>query len=535
MKYKAMICDDEPLEREVLSMIVDKTGLPIEVICDAKNGNDAINKAKEFQPDIIFMDVKMPGIDGITAAKEIITFLPNVKLIIITAYDEFEYLKEALKLGVIEYLLKPVTPEEVETVARKVIEIFENERLNEKREEETRKIIQDMSKIIKTGILAAKILGCFFEEEVSDIEMKYLGIQSLPNSVLIIVPEIETQSKKIIHNKYAVYHTIEKITRKHSDIFVLALGEKIVIGFNGSKYDRYELAIKLKEEVETKTGIITTIGISDIGEFNNLKKLFEETDEMVKLGKFFLGEGNIIKKEDIEVFLKPHFVSLNTKRKQEEMIEFLQLGDSQKALQLLKEVVGEILTTTKNNLLECQINLIEIMMRIVKTISEVGMLTGEEGRVFQFCFSHLQKLMRTQNYRGITLWATSFLEEISDLFAGAKRNENNIVERVVKYINENFEKEIRLKELSQAIYLNPEYFSRLFKKEVGCTFAEYLTRTRIEAAKNYLVNPSLTISEIAKKVGYRDANYFSKVFKKVVGISPTEFRELNSFKVPKSL
>lgn len=188
MKYKAMICDDEPLEREVFSMIVDKTGLPIEVICDAKNGNDAINKAKEFQPDIIFMDVKMPGIDGITAAKEIITFLPNVKLIIITAYDEFEYLKEALKLGVIEYLLKPVTPEEVETVARKVIEIFENERLNEKREEETRKIIQDMSKIIKTGILAAKILGCFFEEEVSDIEMKYLGIQSLPNSVLIIVP-----------------------------------------------------------------------------------------------------------------------------------------------------------------------------------------------------------------------------------------------------------------------------------------------------------------------------------------------------------
>ncbi|HBT49848.1 MAG: Response regulator receiver protein [Caldanaerobacter subterraneus] len=535
MKYKVMICDDEPLEREVLSMIINEADLPIEVICDAKNGNDAINKAKEFQPDIIFMDVKMPGIDGIAAAKEIITFLPDVKLIIITAYDEFAYLREALKLGIIEYLLKPVTPEEVKRVARRVIEIFENEKLNKEKEEKIRNIMQNMGKIIKTGIFAGKILGCVFEEEIADMEIKYLGIQSLPNSILIIVPENETQSKEIIHNKYAVYHAIEKITREHSDIFVLALGEKIVIGFNGNKYNRYELAIKLKEEVELNTGIITTVGISDVGEFNNLKELFEETDEMVKLGKFFLGEGSIIRKEDIEVLLKSRSLSLRTKRKQEEMIKFLELGDNGKALQLLKEVVGEILTTTKNNLLECQINLIEIMMRIVKTIREVGIPAGEEGRIFQFCFSHLQKLMRVQNYKGITLWATSFLEEIGDIFAVARSNENNIIERVVKYINENFEKEIRLKELSQAIYLNPEYFSRLFKKEVGCTFAEYLTRTRIEAAKNYLVNPSLTISEIAKKVGYRDANYFSKVFKKVVGISPTEFRELNSFKVPKSL
>ncbi|TYP55461.1 helix-turn-helix domain-containing protein [Thermosediminibacter litoriperuensis] len=95
---------------------------------------------------------------------------------------------------------------------------------------------------------------------------------------------------------------------------------------------------------------------------------------------------------------------------------------------------------------------------------------------------------------------------------------------MVKYVNENYDKDLKLKDITKMVYLNSEYFSRLFKKEVGCTYAEYLTRVRIEAARKYLSNPALTIADVAKKIGYQDPNYFSKVFKKVVGVSPTEYR-----------
>ncbi len=110
MEYTVLICDDELLERQVLASIIESSDLPLKVVGEARNGIEAVEQSEKLKPDILLIDVKMPGKDGITASAEIKKSCPKCKSIFITAYDEFEYVKKALQIGAVEYLLKPVRP-----------------------------------------------------------------------------------------------------------------------------------------------------------------------------------------------------------------------------------------------------------------------------------------------------------------------------------------------------------------------------------------------------------------------------------------
>jgi YesN/AraC family two-component response regulator len=123
--FKLLIAEDEPLERMALRKIVNREFYNIDVIEDAKNGSEAIEKTKTYRPDIILMDIRMPETNGIEAQKKIIQFHPNVKSIILTAYSDFNYAQEAIKYGVADYLLKPAKPEDIKRAINKVIELIQ--------------------------------------------------------------------------------------------------------------------------------------------------------------------------------------------------------------------------------------------------------------------------------------------------------------------------------------------------------------------------------------------------------------------------
>ena len=123
--YKLLIAEDEPLERKALKIILEREFYNIDIVEDAKNGDDAVNNAKLYKPDIILMDIKMPEKTGIDAQREIIKFLPNVKTILITAYGDFNYAQKAIKFGVFDYLLKPVKPSDLKSSIEKSIKAIE--------------------------------------------------------------------------------------------------------------------------------------------------------------------------------------------------------------------------------------------------------------------------------------------------------------------------------------------------------------------------------------------------------------------------
>ncbi|KEH93902.1 response regulator, partial [Clostridium botulinum] len=125
--YKLMIAEDEPLERRALRIILEKNFFNIEVIDDAKNGIEAIKNARLNKPDIILMDIRMPEKTGLDAQKQIISFLPNVKTIILTAYGDFNYAQTAIKYNVIDYLLKPVRPSDLKNSINKALNLINKE------------------------------------------------------------------------------------------------------------------------------------------------------------------------------------------------------------------------------------------------------------------------------------------------------------------------------------------------------------------------------------------------------------------------
>ncbi|MCG0276279.1 MAG: response regulator [Thermosediminibacteraceae bacterium] len=519
MSYKVLVCDDEALEREVISLIIQKSGLPFHPVGEARNGYEAVEKAKELRPDVIFMDIKMPGKDGLTAIAEIKDILPHVKVVITTAYDDFEYAKEALRLGSIDYLLKPIRPEEFTAVLNKLLNIFEKEIMTIKQEEQLKKAIKKAEKMIKAGILASLIMGEAEKDEERNILMKQaqlLGITSLPNALLIVEPNIDELHPAAVYERYGVFKITEELISDLSEVFLLNLGEILVIGIQKEKIDPRELALTIQKKVEENTDVCVTISIGESSDIIN-KTIYEETKANARLGRFFFG-GKIVNKQEMDELLK------SAEKADDEMenrlLDYVMMANYKDASKLFEEIINNLVVKSKGSLLFCQSRIAEIMLLIWRSVRKLGWVDNDNSHLY---FNYLKKLSKAQSLHALSECCRNYL---NDLFVLNKKfkEKNGIVNLVVKYINENYDKDLKLKDITKMVYLNSEYFSRLFKKEVGCTYAEYLTRVRIEAARKHLSNPALTIADVARKVGYQDPNYFSKVFKKEVGVSPTEYR-----------
>lgn len=520
MEYKVLICDDEPLERDVLSLIIERSSLPFKTVGEAKNGFDAVEKAEKLNPDVVLMDIKMPGKDGLKASEEIKNLLPNTKIIIITAYDEFEFVKEALKIGSVDYLLKPIRPEEFIAVLKKLMTLFEKEKSSIKREEELKKTIKKAEKMIKAGILASLIMGeVKTEEEINILKMQaqLLDISSLPNSILVIEPNIDESQPIAEYERYEILKIVEDLIKGNDEVFLLNLGESIIIGINNKNTTPLELASLIQRSIDEKTEILVTISIAENNEGFVNKKVYEEAKSNAHLGRFFLG-GKIITNEEMEELLK-NCEEVDSD-KEDKLLDYITLAKNHEAVKVFEEIIGDLIVKSKGSLVYCQARLAEIMLLIWRTVRQLGWIESKNSYLY---FSYLKKLSKAQSISALSICGKNF---INDVFALSNkfRENSSIVNQVVKYINENYDKDLKLKDITKMIFINTEYFSRLFKKEVGCTYAEYITRVRIESARKYLSNPSFSVADVAKKIGYQDPNYFSKVFKKVIGITPTEYR-----------
>ncbi|MFY9499652.1 MAG: response regulator, partial [Tepidanaerobacteraceae bacterium] len=159
MEYTVLICDDELLERQVLKSIIESSDLPLKVVGEAKNGIEAVQQSEKLKPDILLIDIKMPGMDGITASAEIKKSCPKCKSIFITAYDEFEYVKRALQIGAVEYLLKPVRPDEILALLDKIVDLLNQERQKKLREEKLLESIKQAAGMLKSSIMVSLIMG----------------------------------------------------------------------------------------------------------------------------------------------------------------------------------------------------------------------------------------------------------------------------------------------------------------------------------------------------------------------------------------
>jgi len=517
--YKLLICEDESIEREAITLIINRAQLPIEIVGETENGLEAVRKATETRPDIILMDIKLPGLDGLAAAACIQERGLKSKIVIITAYDEFDYAQEALRLGAVDYLLKPVRPEELVTVIKKIIDTLNKEKERATKECELQESIKKAAKYLRAGFFAGLLLGTFQEERVIEIQASLLGLKEIPRGILVIKPDVDTSDTSGEFERYEVYKVVEQIVSSCcKDSIILLLGEDIVVGTELER-DLKELGEHLRDVIEKSLDFTVTIGIGKGSSSGDLPQLFKKAQLAARLGRFYLGGNRVVTLDEIGVLLHhPGYYNLD---KEEKLLEQIQLGQKTEALQTLEELLQEILSRGYDSIAFCQMRLAEILILVWRKAWQVGYIGRNELHLQQ---SYLQKLWRAQTPAELRQWCRDLIEEVLTT-SDKEHTSKALIRRVVKYIHDNYAKELNLQDIARQIYLSPDYFSRLFKKEVGCTYAEYLTKVRIERAKSLLSNPSLSIGEIGEKVGYHDPNYFSRVFRKVVGVSPSDYRQ----------
>lgn len=432
--FKVLIVDDEALIRKGLKTIIDWKSFECEVCGEASDGMDGMNKIKALLPDIIITDINMPGINGLTMIKEVKELIPNVKLIILTGYRDFEYIQEALKLGAFDYLLKPSKIEAITSIVKKAVadlkaKARKEEEINDLRKNFEKRIPSLRQKLLYDIIFTINIINEEVLEELNVCKLKFndfyvIGIETDEN-----VAETKNQHERQLY-QFGIINTFEEIFSSNFNVINIPINTNRIIFIIQPKTEfNYidiinENSASLQEMIKSCFNFTITIAISSIG--TGIFSISSRAKEILKAldHKTHIGLNSIIHYED---FKNMHFL----------------------------EDAKETLNSQKN-------------------IPE--------------------------------------------------KNMNNILQKALTYISNNFQKDITLNDVAKYTYVSTYYLSRMFTKELGKNFVDYLNEIRIEKSKEYLKDPKFKSYEIAEMVGINDPHYFSKLFKKYAGTTPSEYK-----------
>lgn len=537
--YTLLIADDEQLERQALRFIIEKKCPDVRVIGETGDGNSAVSIAVREKPDIVLMDIRMPELNGLEAARAIRTMLPHTAIIILTAFDEFSYAKEALSSGAVEYLLKPLHPNDLlQTLEAVVAKVGERKR-REQEEAELRKNVEQAMPFIKHSFIQDLLSG-----KISDLSnfrdrAGFLGIKA--ESGVILVANIDnfkqiTRSASELERqivKQRVYQQTCEIVGE--EMLVVPFGGDeivILIGYeetiNQAKVEVHvrEIARKIRDGI-TQLGISLTIGIGryydDPLQFH--KSYLEASS--AEQQKIYIGDNQIIHIDDLPHLSEVAFrYPFNYERN---LLDKVRCGERQQAKEILRQLLHEIFTA-KASIEMVKACVLELLIVLSRAAVEGG---ANLEKLTLLNFNCINQLTGCVDREEVRCWIFDALDQFMDNMLENRTSMNvRLINKACAYITENFHKSISLEEVAQTVHLSPYYFSRIFKAEQGCNFVDFLTKVRIDKAKQLLQNPEQTVVRVASEAGYQDASYFCRVFRQEVGVTPNQYRM--QFKNPKT-
>ncbi len=535
---KVIIADDEKKVCQLIYMLVDWKAFDMEVVAILNNGLEVLEKVKEYKPDLIITDIRMPGLNGLEMIEQVKAADNAIEFIIISGYRHFEYAQTAIKYGVNDYLLKPIKKEELDSTLSKMQAKFLKKDILLKDQEQLKRDLESNKVKLRKGLFTdilfngtlhnqnialdkinseynynfkkgyfqavclkldhVRLLNysntCLLEEKTVDLLINNFrplcydfGIYFDNNTVFCILnfgPEqargIRKLLKKVIDEYIqpdAIYQQLEVTVGLGSLVTEMAF---ITESFKKSTY-------ALQQRLLSGTGKVLEFDADTGGNLADSTQFYEFNRDFINNLNNFDMEGVI---KDIKTL----------RRNLTERIE----TTGYEIVQMAKEVCNVYVLTMRAN-------------KIVLT--NAGTFVSDFNESANDC-SSVQELFGLLN--------KTITESLYKVIEDSKQVNIKPIRLAKQYIESNYMKSVSLDEVSAYVGFNSTYFSTLFKKETGSTFLEYLSGVRMNQTKELLKETNKSIAAICEEVGYSDLKYFTKSFKRFTGLKPNEYRKLYS-------
>gem|GEM_PF-959933 len=531
--FGVMLVDDEVQVIRGMRASVDWSYVSCEVICEAVNGKEGIEKAIEHKPDIIITDITMPVMGGMEMSERLRDLLPDAKIIFLTCHEDFHYVKQALKLNISGYLVKEtMTRDELYDTIKKVgMEIT----LEKAGRDKAKTIIKefDDNRILVGESIINDLIDCN-NCNITEIEKRLdfynyrLKDRYYLLSVLKVERNINASEENVMVDftfyKSRIFNVVNEILKKHycGEVFVKNREEFILVyyfpEFIPNMEDRVfdiseEILESLKIIIRRKCTIYIGNSFNSLSELANTYKALKQMEER----RFYLHDGTILNKG----FKTPQY------------------RDN-------VDIRNKFLNDYRNTIEAFEVNLVNASIRtFVEQSLHFKINMGEVKNTFQRAFDIMIVVIEKYGYDYCQISRipyTEIVNDAADIFILAdtladlsykaielsKKNTDFIasaeIKKVIQYINIHLSDNLTLDSMSSLANMNSSYFSRYFKIKTGEKFVDYLTRVRVEKAKNLLQDTYMSLDEILLKVGHVNKGYFIKVFKKITGMSPSEYR-----------
>ena len=500
---KILIADDEDYTREGLMESIDWDEFGIDEVMQASNGQEALKIAKWFHPDIVLTDIRMPKMDGIDFAAELLENSRESRVIFISGYMEIEYLKSAIRLSVVDYIEKPIDLAALKKALAKAVSEIRETRRNQAAVENQRDIQQQ----------TLVSLLCSKESDTRTVEKLAREIGFPLNTCYVCIfaqhpakePPQEKDMEKILEilqsRQGKALGRYDKEKRQFQMILSMQQGKQ------------YQVMPVCADLLDTVPGWWIGAGM-EAGDYRRICKSCRTASTAVNCAfyqpeqRVFRINEDVLRKSTIEPGVYGEFLQILSGPPNRLRKWFQELfGELRKNIYCPKEQVYTLMASLLLGLYRKYPELYGQHPAISSEEQVQPVLTGMES--VQELESFLYELL-------------SWIQERSEEMEGYSR----IVQGAIDYVAQHYgEKDLSVAQIADHLHFSPAYLNVLFKQEMKVTIKQYLSSYRLDRARRLLEDDYFKVTEIAEKCGYTNANYFAKVFREAMGMTPAEFRK----------
>jgi len=545
-----LIVEDEPLQRRALARIVasEAPGAEVET---AGDGAEALAIARRSPPDVTFLDIRMPRMDGLAAAARLRELAPEGVLYVITAHEEFAYARQAVNLGIEEYLLKPVSVEDIRRCLDLVSQRLEAARSRSRREAELRRTLAGAMPLLRTQFARDLCLGAITSRKEYEERSRLLALDAEPNIAISVglrphgvgelpppqarqrlpgeageleLEVLRRQAAAAIESLAGSLHPDAVVSRiAHDEVVLLVSLPRARLSGRTARSALRRMVAGLFDAAAA-AGLQAAVGVGGI--VAGPLELWRSYRGAVRARQraWLLGRVSrrVLASDDLgevgESWLKYPLLA------ERGLAEAVRLGLPKEAGEYTAQLHAYFTGTDR----DCE-DAAAKRSRLLECLTVVARAAVEGGApavtVLEAGGASLDAALHADGpgaFGEVLVQATERLLET--VRVSSERRRGTLAARAAAYLEGHFPEHVSLTQIADELHVSPFYLSHVFREEMGVTFSEYLARIRIKEAQRLLATTGLSIADVAARVGYREPNYFGRVFKKATGMPPLAWR-----------